>query len=123
MRRPRYKRVHRDAKAWRDGPADVVAAVVHDIDVGCRAKVDHDGRSAVELLRSDGVGDAVCADLGGARSIHAYDVRSLRAHCHDVLRDALRHGAPFARELRHHPGEGDGIDALKSQVVNAQVAE
>ena len=53
------ERVHRNADARRNRSANVIAALVDDINIGCGAKVHHDRRRAVEGFSCDGIGDAV----------------------------------------------------------------
>ena len=116
------ERVHRNADARRNRSANVIAVLVDDVDIGRGAKVHHDRRGAVEGLGSDGVGDAVGTNGLGARRPQLGHGRRLRPDDDGVCRDAVGHGVPFARELRHHTGKGDCVDRAEREVVHLKEA-
>ena len=116
------KRVHGDADARRNRSANVVAVLVDNVDVGRGAKVHHDCRGAVEGLGCNGVGDAVGAHGLGTRGAQLGHGGGLRSDDDGVCRDAVGHGVPLARELRHHAGKGDRVDRAKREVVHLKEA-
>ena len=112
------KRVHGDADARRDRSANVITVLIDDVDIGRGAKVHHDRRRAIEGLGSDGVGDAVGTNgLGARRPQLGYGGR-LRPDDDGVRGNAVGHGVPLARELRHHARKGDRVDRIERKAVH-----
>ena len=107
------KRVHGDADARRNRSANVIAVLIDDVDIGRGAKVHHDCRRAVESLSCDGVGDAVGTYGLGARRAQLGHGGRLRPNDDGVRRDAVGHGVPLARELRHHASKGNRVDRVE----------
>ena len=111
-------RVHGDANARRDRSANVITVLIDDVDIGRGAKVHHDCRRAVESFGRNGVGDAIGTYGPGARRAQLGHRGRLRPDDDGVRGNAVGHGVPFARELRHHAGEGDRVDRVERKAVH-----
>ena len=59
------QRVHRDRDAGGDRATEVLAVARDDVEGGRRAEVDDDAGASVQVVRPDGVGDAICSHLLG----------------------------------------------------------
>lgn len=73
---------------------------------------------AVESLGRNGVGYAVGAHGLGARRAQLGHGGRLRPDDDGVCRDAVGHGVPFARELRHHARKGDRVNRIEREAVH-----
>ena len=112
------KRVHGDADARRDRSANVITVLIDDVDIGRGAKVHHDCRRAVESFGCNGVGDAIGAYGLGTRRAQLGHRGRLRPNDDGVCGNAVGHGVPFARELRHHARKGDRVDRVERKAVH-----
>ena len=112
------KRIHGDADARRDRSANVITVLIDDVDIGCGAKVHHDRRCAVEGLGRNGVGDAIGTYGLGTRRAQLGHGGRLRPNDDGVCGNAVGHGMPFARELRHHARKGDSVDRVERKAVH-----
>ena len=112
------KRVHGDADTRRDRSANVITVLIDDVDIGRGAKVHHDRRRAVESFGRNGVGDAVGTHGLGARRAQLGHRGRLRPDDDGIRGNAVGHGVPLARELRHHAGKGDRVDRIERKAVH-----
>src|SRR5712692_1315897 len=57
------QRVERDLDARKDRAPEILTLLAHRVDGVRGAEVDHDGGAAVQVVRADGIGDAVSTDV------------------------------------------------------------
>ena len=105
------QRVHRDLDAGEDRAAEVLPLVAHRFDRGRGAEVDDDRRTTEQVVRADGVGDAVGTDL--LRVV----VEDRHAGAHSRLDDErgksevpIGHRAQLGGDARHAGRDGNTRD-------------
>lgn len=73
---------------------------------------------AVESFGRNGVSDAVGTYGLGTRRAQLGHRGRLRSDDDGVCGNAVGHGVPFARELRHHARKGDRVDRVERKAVH-----
>ena len=118
------ERLEAEPHARRDRAADVGAIGIHQVEVGARSEVDHDGRAAELDARRQGVGEPVGARLG--RPVDVDRERALERGGVDDRRldaDPLRDEAlPGLGQRRHDAGERHGVELVEAVGVERQQA-
>ena len=120
-RRARKQRIGAQAKARRNGAAQVLALRRDHFELGGRAKIHHDARPAIALVGGDAIGQPVRAKFGRVVDQHRHPRLDARLHKHRLqMKVCLAHLAQRGLHRRHHRRDNDVRYLARRQPVHLE---